>query len=556
MSGGEILFESLLKHGVDIVFGYPGGAIMPIYDAHSKYTHLIKHVLVGHEQGAVHAAEGYARTKMTPGICMATSGPGATNLITGIADAMMDSVPIICITGQVPRTMIGTEAFQETPIVDIVKPITKFAYQIKSADEIESILDKAFEIANSGRPGPVLIDIPKDVQLETSIYKNTKLKIKKVSIPDSTREDKYFLSLIQQNKKTLVLVGNGIKISRAENSLLTFLKKTDAYVATTLHGKDCIANKFKNNIGMLGMHGNLAANKAINEADLIVAIGMRFDDRVTGDLSKFGTNAKIIHIDIDKKQINKKVKTHLGIVADSKTFLERINKKINFRLKNGWGNFKAINWTKENDIVIRKEMFPDSGEINMAEVIYTINSVSNTHKIIIPDVGQHQMIAARYLEMNSKTKFISSGGLGTMGFSLPASIGSWFASPARQVISISGDGGFQMNIQELATIMRYKIPIKIFILNNSYLGMVRQWQELFFNKNESSVKLENPDFIGIANSYRIKAVKITKRSELGNKIQAALSHDGPVLVEVMCQMKENVFPIIPSGKGVDDMILE
>ncbi len=512
ISGAEIFFKSLLKNNCEIIFGYPGGAIMPVYDALTKYENKIKHILTGHEQGAVHMAEGYARAGQKVGVCLATSGPGATNFVTGIADAMMDSVPIVCFTGQVSTKLIGTEAFQETPIVDIVKPITKWAYQIKKVSEIEKVIDRAFYLAKNGRPGPVLIDFPKDIQLGLGYFRNAKIrKVEKEAVFKNSAI-KNFTNLVNASPRTLVLVGHGIKIADAKEELSFFLEKTNLPVTTTLHGRDCVDSSYLENYGMLGMHGNILANKAVNKADLIIALGMRFDDRVTGDLKKFAVNTKIIHVDIDKKQIGKKVKTELGIESDVKKFLQKVVGKVDFTTvkenSKNWQSFKCEYKNLEYQKIYKKEIVEPVGEINMGEVVEAINKVKIQNKIVVPDVGQHQMSVARYVNFSNGTKFFSSGGLGTMGFSLPAAIGAYFANKKSLTISISGDGGFQMNIQELATVMRNKIPLKIFILNNSYLGMVRQWQEMFYAGNESVVSLDNPDFQKIAEAYGIMSIKI------------------------------------------------
>lgn len=560
MRGSEIILECLKIYGCKTIFGYPGGAIMPIYDSLPKYHKHLRHILTGHEQGAVHAAEGYARTNRTPGVCFATSGPGATNLITGIADAMMDSVPIICITGQVSRDMIGTEAFQETPITEIVRPITKFVIQVHSAKDIPKIFEQAYQKCVSGRPGPVLIDIPKDVQMEYVSIPEIKNNTRNTNYIHTITKIDAVKKLLYEARRPLIIAGHGIVLAQAEREFMKFVTKNNVYFTTTLHGLTAAISQHKNNLGMLGMHGRVAANKATNSADLIIALGMRFDDRVTGDTKRFAKNAKIIHVDIDGTQLHKKVTTELGITMCVKQFLKQLGTDnfANEASKKFWEAFKYDNDILEKEKVINKEMFPKQGMITVPEFIYTMNTIFLKKKIVFADVGQHQMSLARYLDIRNNDKFFSSGGLGTMGYSLPASIGSALSknSNGYTVVSISGDGGYQMNIQELATIMRYKIPVKIFVLNNSYLGMVRQWQELFFDKNESFVALENPNFPMIAKSYGIRAFKIERRKDTARILRVVEKLKGPVFVEVVCKKQENVFPLIPSGHSIDEMILE
>jgi acetolactate synthase-1/2/3 large subunit len=548
-SGAEILMECIIRSNSEFVFGYPGGAIMPIYDALSKYK-KINHVLTAHEQGAVFAAEGYARIKKKPGICFATSGPGATNLITGIADAMLDSVPIICVTGQVSTKMLGTEAFQEVPFVEMVKPITKYAVQISSVRDIVTAFKKAYKISLSGRPGPVVIDIPKDIQCD-EVFED----FKNFSVKESSSE--VFINLgniyqmLNNYNKVLVLVGNGIRISKTEKFLKRFLKKTNYMFVSTLHGLVNFNNLKENNLGMIGMHGRYAGNIAVGEAEVIIALGMRFDDRVTGELDKFAKQAKIIHVDIDKNQIGKKVNVDIGIHVGLEVFFENLDlKKLN--RKKMWNNFKE----KYENFEERKLKKRSTKKLSMQSVMDVINKNFTEDKIVVSDVGQHQMVVARKIDLNENDIFFSSGGLGSMGFSLPGAIGASFASKEKNVLSISGDGGFQMNIQELATIMRNNLNIKIFIFNNSYLGMVRQWQTLFYKNNLSQVDLLNPDFVKIGESFGIKSYRVKNIREAEKLLKKISKIKKSVLVEFVCEKEENVFPMVPAGNGISEMVFE
>lgn len=559
ISGAEALMRSLIAQNVDIIFGYPGGAIMPAYDALFDHTDKIQHVLVRHEQGAAHAAEGYARMSGKVGVCMATSGPGATNLVTGIADAMMDSVPIVCITGQVASHFVGTDAFQEADIVGITTPITKWNCQVTKADEIAYVIAKAFYIASSGRPGPVLIDITKNAQIELCDYK----PFKKITL-DSYKPKKEIHSsqlkkaaeLINSAKQPLMLVGHGVHIASAYKEVLAFVNKTGIPAATTLHGLSAIPVNNKLYVGLLGMHGRYGANILTNQADLIIAVGMRFDDRVTGRASDYAKKAKVIHIDIDEAEINKIIPTTVAIVADAKDALAKLIPMVKKNSFNQWlsqfRHFDEIEYEK----VTRIELAPSNGHIRMTQVIDKLSSLTRGKAVIVADVGQHQMIAARYYNFAKENSFITSGGLGTMGFALPASIGAKFALPKREVIAIIGDGGFQMTIQELATIAQEKLKVKIIILNNNYLGMVRQWQELFFAKRYSFVDLKNPDFVAVTKGFNINAEKIDHKDKLEAGLKRMLSSKEPYLLEVVCQKEENVFPMVPSGASCDEVVLE
>ncbi len=557
LSGSQILLESLILMGVDTIFGYPGGAIMPIYDALYDYSDRLRHILVRHEQGASHAAEGWARVRNKPGICFATSGPGATNLVTGIADAMMDSVPLVCITGQVSSNLLGSDAFQEVDVIGITTPITKWNCQVTKASEIAEAVAKAYHIAGTGRPGPVLIDITKDAQFEKVEY----TPISRVHIPGyqpvtipNPRQIEVAAKLINEAKRPYILAGHGVLISHASQELLRLAEISSIPVAVTLHGLSLIPTNHPNYVGWLGMHGNYAPNILTNKADVICAVGMRFDDRVTGRLKDYAPHAKIIHIDIDPAELHKNVKTTIPIVADAKCALSALIPHIKKADRSSWlSEFRAY-YNVEYHQVIKNEIVPTSGKIQMAEVIHELSTLTHGDAVIVPDVGQHQMKTCRYYSFNKPDSLISSGGMGTMGYALPAAIGAQVASD-RQVVAIIGDGCFQMTIQELGTIDQEKIPVKVIILNNNHLGMVRQWQELFFDKRYSFTHLHNPDFVAICKGYGISAKKVEKRSQLKKSIQTMLDHKGPYVLEVVCEQFENVFPMIPTGASVDEVKL-
>lgn len=549
--------KSFIREGVDTIFGYPGGAIMPIYDALYDYKDQIRHILVRHEQGAAHAAEGYARLKGKPGVCMATSGPGATNLVTGIADAMSDSIPIVCITGQVTAAALGTDAFQEAPIIGIVTPITKWCYQVTNAQEIPEAVEKAFRIASSGRPGPVLIDITKNAQTEMCDFH---LPVKKHVYKHQTKSFKRKLAhaaaLLNKAERPFILIGHGIPIAKAENELIKVVEKSGFPVASTLLGLSSIPTNHPLYMGMLGMHGNYAPNKLTNKADVILAVGMRFDDRVTGKISEYAKNAKIIHVDIDNAELHKVVKTELAIHADAKEFLAQLLPLIKPRKHAEW--IKRFREFDKDELAVVKdsELYPKSGEITMGETIRILSEKTAGKAVIVADVGQNQMVAARYYGFKNPDSYITSGGLGTMGFALPASIGAKIADPKKEVIAIIGDGGFQMNIQELGTIAQEKLGIKIIILNNRFLGMVRQWQEMFFDERYSFVHMENPDFIKIAEGYSIPGELVEERKELHGALDRLLKAKGSYLLDIRVKKDGNVFPMIPSGASVDEIRLK
>jgi len=555
ITGSQAVIESLLKERVKVIFGYPGGANMPIYDALYDYSNKIRHVLVRHEQGATHAAEGYARVTGRAGVCFATSGPGATNLITGIADAMMDSVPMVCITGQVAAHLIGTDAFQETDVIGITAPITKWNYQITKVEEIPDVFAKAFFIAQNGRPGPVVIDITKDVQFKTFYFSYPKnYQVKKMLPPiPSENAIKQAAEIINQAKKPFLIIGHGVLISKASQILVQFAKKSGIPIASTLHGLGVISSDHKNYVGMVGMHGHYAPNKLTNQADVIIAVGMRFDDRVTSTISTYAPNAKVIHIDIDDSEINKNIKTYVGLVGDAKIVL---TKMLYFLKKNNYQTW--LNEFKKLESYAKKIVYnqPKKLRITQQEVISMISDKTKGEAIIVSDVGQNQMFSARYYQYKNPNSYITSGGLGTMGFALPASMGVKIAAPNKQVIAVIGDGGFQMTIQELGTIFQEKLPIKILILNNEYLGMVRQWQEMFFEKRYSFTHMQNPDFITISKGYGIPAKLVTERNELEKAVDKFLLDEGPNLLEVRVEKENNIFPMIPPGAAVDEVIIE
>jgi acetolactate synthase-1/2/3 large subunit len=559
VSGSEAVILSLLEENVDTIFGYPGGAIMPIYDALYHYQDQLNHILVRHEQGAIHAAQGFARVSGKVGVCFATSGPGATNLMTGIADAQIDSTPLVCITGQVPAHLLGTDAFQETDVLGISMPVTKWNYQVTRAEEIPEAIAKAFYIAKTGRPGPVLLDITKNAQFDEIDFKYSPCeKIRSYHPYPSTnsRQIEEAAELINNAKKPYILAGHGILISCAEQELLDLSEKADIPVALTLLGLSSFPPDHNNYVGYLGMHGNYGPNVKTNECDVLIAIGMRFDDRVTGDLSKYAKQAKVIHIEIDPSEIDKNVKTTVGINADARQALEALLPLVKKKSHTQWINeFKECEKT-EYDKVVKDQINPKTDMILMAEVIKKISDKTKGESVIVTDVGQHQMIAARYYQFRKPNHLLTSGGLGTMGFALPCSMGAQLGAIDQQVIAFAGDGGIQMTLQELGTISQYKIPVKIVILNNHFLGMVRQWQQLFFDKRYSFTEMTNPDFPKIAEGYGIDNDKVMERSDLDKAIDKMLSSSGPYLLEIEVEKEDNVFPMVPSGESVTNIRLD
>lgn len=559
ITGSEAVVLSLVAEGVDTIFGYPGGAIMPIYDALYHYQNKIKHILVRHEQGSAHAAQGYARVTGKPGVCFATSGPGATNLITGIADAQIDSTPMVCITGQVPVHLLGTDAFQETDVIGISMPVTKWNYKVTKPEEIPWAIAQAFYIARTGRPGPVLIDIAKNAQVSTLEYcyeKCSRIRSYRPKPKAHEKDVNAAAELINNAKKPYLLFGHGVLISGAEKELRKFVEKTGIPSASTLLGLSALPCDHPLYAGFLGMHGNYGANIKTNECDLLIAVGMRFDDRVTGDLKRYARQAKVIHIEIDPAEIDKNVKTAVGINADAKEALKALLPKVKKNNHKKWlQEFRDCDKI-EFDKVTRHEFFPGEGQIKMGEIINMLSEKTKGNAVLVTDVGQHQMIATRYYKFKKPYSNISSGGLGTMGFALPAALGAKIGRPDRQVIAVIGDGGFQMTLQEMATIFQTQAAVKIIILNNEFLGMVRQWQQLFFDKRYSFTEMINPDFIGLSKAFGIDAHRISDRKDIGWSLDKLLSHKGAYLLEVKVEKEENVFPMVPSGASVSDVRLE
>lgn len=559
ISGSEAIVRSLIEEGVEIVFGYPGGAIMPVYDALYNHQDKLKHILVRHEQGAVHAAQGYARATGKVGVCIATSGPGATNLITGIADAMIDSTPIVCITGQVASHLLGTDAFQETDVVGITTPVTKWDIQVTKAEEIPEAFAKAFYIAKSGRPGPVVIDITKDAQFAPLDFSYTPCKRIRSYVPKpkiDLQKINEAADIINSANKPLVTFGQGVILAGAEEEFKMFIEKSGIPAAWTLLGLSALPDEHPLNMGMLGMHGNYGPNKLTNECDVLIAIGMRFDDRVTGDAKRYARQAKIIHIELDAAEINKNIKADVAIHANAKEALPLLTERIQQKDYSGWIKEFKDHYKVEYEKIIKQEIFPQKNGLTMAEVIRLLSEKTNGDAIIVTDVGQHQMITARYFKFKDPRTSITSGGLGTMGFCLPASIGAKLGKPEKQVIAVIGDGGFQMTIQELGTIMQTGINLKVVVLNNNYLGMVRQWQQLFFDKRYSQTEMTNPDFITVAKGYGLNANKVTERKELDSAIENLISSEDASVLEVVVEKEDNVFPMIPAGASVSEIRLD
>jgi|TARA_B100001093_G_scaffold80702_1_gene72093 acetolactate synthase-1/2/3 large subunit len=559
ISGAEAVIRCLIEEDVNLIYGYPGGAIMPIYDELYKFQDKLNHVLTRHEQGATHAAQGYARVSGKVGVVTATSGPGATNLVTGIADAQIDSTPMVCITGQVASHLLGSDAFQETDIIGISTPVTKWNCQITKAVDIPKIIAKAFYIAKSGRPGPVLIDITKDAQFEMMNFKYEKCKsIRSYKpTPDYTLKDiNSAVSLINSAKKPLIVWGQGVILGNAENEFKEFIEKTGIPAAWTILGLSALPTEHQLNVGMVGMHGNYGPNVLTNQCDLLIAIGMRFDDRVTGNLETYAKQAKIIHLEIDPAEVNKNVDVDIAVLGNVKKTLPLITKNVTKNSHKDWLSKFQSYYKVEYEKVIKDDIHPSKHGLTMGEVVREINEASNGNAIIVTDVGQHQMVACRYASFKQSKSNVTSGGLGTMGFALPAALGAKMGAPKREVVAIIGDGGYQMTIQELGTIFQTGSAVKIVVLNNEYLGMVRQWQQMFFEKRYASTEMINPDFVAIAKGYYIDAKKVDKRKELKSSVKKMLNSKKPYFLEVKVEKEANVFPMIPSGASVSDVRLE
>jgi len=558
ITGAKAIIESMIHEGVDTIFGYPGGAIMPTFDALYDYDDKVNHILTRHEQGATHAAQGYARVSGKVGVCLVTSGPAATNAVTGIADAMLDSTPLVVITGQVGAALLGTDAFQEIDVVGISQPITKWAYQIRNAEDIPWAVARAFYIARSGRPGPVVLDIAKNAQFQEFEfeYKPCTFIRSYIPVPEVNQEQiDAAAEIINNAKKPYVLVGQGVVLANAEAELKEFLEKGDIPAAWTLLGASAMSTDFRLNKGFLGMHGNVSPNMKTNECDVLIAIGMRFDDRVTGDLNSYAKQAKIIHLDIDAAEINKNVKADAPVLGSAKETLPALTAKIRKMNHTEWiESFKEYD-DQEFEKVIKREVHPESGELTMGEVIRKVSEATQNKAVVVTDVGQNQMMAARYTNYSQTRSLVTSGGLGTMGFGLPAAIGAKMGAPERTVVMYSGDGGFQMTIQELGTILQENIGVKMVVLNNHFLGMVRQWQEMFFDERYSFTKMKNPDFVAIAKAYGIDGCEVSERENLDAAIADMLKDDEPYLLVVNVEMKGMVYPMIPAGGSVTNILL-
>ena len=559
ISGSEALMRSLEHEGVKTLFGYPGGAIMPVFDALYDHRDRLNHILVRHEQGAAHAAQGFARVSGEVGVCLVTSGPGATNTITGIADAMIDSTPIVVIAGQVGAGLLGTDAFQEVDLVGVTQPISKWSYQIRRAEDVAWAVARAFYIARSGRPGPVVLDFAKNAQVDMTDYEPVNVDFIRSYDPDPETDSTAVaeaVALINAAKRPLVLVGQGVELGNAQKELLNFVEKADIPCGCTLLGLSALPSNHRLNKGILGMHGNLGPNVKTNECDVLIAVGMRFDDRVTGKLETYAKQAKIIHLDVDPSEIGKNVVVDVPVLGNCKRTLSLLTELIQPQKHEEWiASFKPYE-EKEFNQVIEKEVFPKEGPINMGEVVNAVSEATHNEAILVTDVGQNQMMACRYFKFTKPRSIVTSGGMGTMGFCLPAAIGATFGRPDRTVCAFMGDGGLQMTMQELGTVMEQKSPVKIILMNNNYLGNVRQWQAMFFNRRYSFTPMMNPDYMKIAEAYEIPARRVMKREELQDAIHEMLANDGPFLLEA-CEIEEgNVLPMTPPGSSVNQMLLE
>ena len=559
ISGAEAIIHCLLEEGVDMLFGYPGGAIMPFYDELYKFQKELHHVLTRHEQGAAHAAQGYARVNGRVGVCVATSGPGATNLVTGIADAQIDSTPLVCITGQVTRELLGSDAFQETDIVGISTPVTKWNYQVTRAEEIPETLSRAFYIARSGRPGPVLVDITKDAQFGMLDFEYKPCTGIRSYLPVPALDQSQVTAAaeaINKAKQPLIVFGQGVILGNAEAEFKAFVEKSGIPAVWTILGLSALETSHPLNKGMVGMHGNYGPNLLTQECDLLIAVGMRFDDRVTGRLDAYAAQAEVVHLEIDPAEIDKNVHADYPVLGDCKQSLASLIEHVTPKKLDSWlARFDEL-YAKEYEVVIEKDTKPTKEGLTMGEVIVAVNKAAGSDAVIVTDVGQHQMIACRYAEFVRSKSNVTSGGLGTMGFALPAAIGAKMGAPNRQVVAVIGDGGYQMTIQEFGTIFQTGVAVKILVLNNEYLGMVRQWQQLFFDRRYASTEMTNPDFVTIAKGYHIPAQKVTERRDLTAAIQEMINAEGPYFLEVVVEKEDNVFPMIPTGASLNEIRLQ
>ena len=558
ITGAEALLRALIAEGTECIFGYPGGQAIPVYDCLYDYRDRLRHVLVRHEQGAAHAAQGFARVSGRVGVALVTSGPGATNTITGVADAMLDSTPIVLITGQVPSPLLGTDAFQEVDVIGIMSPITKWAYQVRRADEIAWAVARAFYIASTGRPGPVVLDISKDAQVGRTVFEHKPVDFIRSYRPwpeINAERVAEAAALIDAAERPFALVGQGVILSGAEQQLKDFLEKADIPAGATMLGLSAMPTDFRLNKGMLGMHGNVGPNRKTNQCDVLIAIGMRFDDRVTGELKSYARQAKIIHLDIDASEQGKNVRADVKVLGDAKASLSALTNAVRPARHTAWIESFATDEAEEWEKVIEKEIHPTDGKLHMGEVVRRVSEATNHNAVLVTDVGQNQMVGVRYFQYTQTRSVVTSGGLGTMGFGLPAAIGAKLGAPDRTVCLFVGDGGLQMTIQELGTIMQERLDVKIILLNNHFLGMVRQWQELFFNERYSATEMENPDFVAIARAFRIASREVSRREELDEAVEEMMATDGPYLLVADVEKCGIIYPMVPAGASISNILM-
>ena len=558
ITGAEALLRALIAEGTECIFGYPGGQAIPVYDCLYDYRDRLRHVLVRHEQGAAHAAQGFARVSGRVGVALVTSGPGATNTITGVADAMLDSTPIVVITGQVPSPLLGTDAFQEVDVIGIMSPITKWAYQVRRADEIAWAVARAFYIASTGRPGPVVLDISKDAQVGRTVFEHKPVDFIRSYRPwpeINAERVAEAAALIDAAERPFALVGQGVILSGAEQQLKNFLEKADIPAGATMLGLSAMPSDFRLNKGMLGMHGNVGPNRKTNQCDVLIAIGMRFDDRVTGELKSYARQAKIIHLDIDASEQGKNVRADVKVLGDAKASLSALTNAVRPARHTAWIESFATDEAEEWEKVIEKEIHPTDGKLHMGEVVRRVSEATNHNAVLVTDVGQNQMVGVRYFQYTQTRSVVTSGGLGTMGFGLPAAIGAKLGAPDRTVCLFVGDGGLQMTIQELGTIMQERLDVKIILLNNHFLGMVRQWQELFFNERYSATEMENPDFVAIARAFRIASREVSRREELDEAVEEMMATDGPYLLVADVEKCGIIYPMVPAGASISNILM-